>query len=75
MSRKDNCWDNVVAGSFFATLEWELLADSDFATCAMASRALMPFIRRIRDTSTLIRIAVSPVDESGIRSRRQRGYR
>jgi len=44
MSRKDNCWDNVVAGSFFATLEWELLADRDFATCAMASRALVPFI-------------------------------
>jgi len=44
MSRTGNCWDNAVAESFFATLEWELLADSDFATRAMASRALVPFI-------------------------------
>lgn len=26
MSRKGNCWDNAVAESFFATLEWELIA-------------------------------------------------
>ncbi len=44
MSRKGNCWDNAVAESFFATLEWELLADGDFATRAMATRALVPFI-------------------------------
>ena len=44
MSRKGNCWDNAVAESFFATLEWELLADADFATQAMATRALVPFI-------------------------------
>jgi putative transposase len=44
MSRKGNCWDNAVAESFFATLEWELLADADFATRAMATRALVPFI-------------------------------
>lgn len=24
MSGKGNCWDNAVAESFFATLEWEL---------------------------------------------------
>lgn len=35
---------NAVAESFFATLEWELLADADFATRAMATRALVPFI-------------------------------
>ncbi len=44
MSRKGNCWDNAVAESFFATLEWELLGDGDFATRAMATRALVPFI-------------------------------
>jgi putative transposase len=44
MSRKGDCWDNAVAESFFATLEWELLADSDFATRSMATRALVPFI-------------------------------
>ena len=44
MSRKGDCWDNAVAESFFATLEWELLADERFATRAMATRALVPFI-------------------------------
>ena len=39
MSRKGDCWDNAVAESFFATLEWELLAEETFAT-----RALVPFI-------------------------------
>ena len=29
MSRKGNCYDNSVAESFFATLEWELIEDSD----------------------------------------------
>lgn len=44
MSRKGDCWDNAVAESFFATLEWELLAEATFATRAMATRALVPFI-------------------------------
>jgi len=44
MSRKGDCWDNAVAESFFATLEWELLAEETFATRAMATRALVPFI-------------------------------
>ena len=44
LSRTGNCWNNAVAESFFATLEWERLAGSDFATRAMASRALVPFI-------------------------------
>lgn len=30
MSRKGNCWDNAVAESFFATLEWELIARRDW---------------------------------------------
>jgi hypothetical protein len=45
MSRKGNCWDNAVAESFFATLEWELLADADFATRAMGTRALVPTLK------------------------------
>jgi transposase InsO family protein len=44
MSRTGDCWDNAVAERFFATLEWELLADADFATRQMATRALVPFI-------------------------------
>ena len=44
MSRKGDCWDNAVAESFFATLEWALLAEETFATRAMATRALVPFI-------------------------------
>jgi putative transposase len=44
MSRPGDCWDNAVAESFFATLEWELLAEADFATRSMATRALVPFI-------------------------------
>lgn len=44
MSRKGDCWDNAVAESFFATLEWELLAQHDFVTHAAATRALVDFI-------------------------------
>lgn len=44
MSRHANCWDNAVAESFFATLEWELLADADFASHIAAYRALVEFI-------------------------------
>lgn len=44
MSRRANCWDNAVAESFFATLEWELLDGAYFATHAGCHRALVPFI-------------------------------
>lgn len=44
MSRKGNCWDNAVAESFFATVEWELLTTHDFVTHAAATRALVDFI-------------------------------
>lgn len=30
MSRKGDCWDNAVAESFFASLEWELIEDADW---------------------------------------------
>lgn len=32
MSRKGDCWDNAVAESFFATLEWELIDRSTWHT-------------------------------------------
>ena len=44
MSRRGNCWDNAVAESFFATLEWELLDETAFATHHAANRALVQFI-------------------------------
>ena len=44
MSRRGNCWDNAVAESFFATLEWELLADEHFGSHGAIHRALVEFI-------------------------------
>ena len=44
MSRRGDCWDNAVAESFLATLEWELLRTERFATHASATRALVLFI-------------------------------
>ena len=44
MSRRGNCYDNAVAESFFATLEWELIQRSDWHTRAAARRALFEYI-------------------------------
>ncbi|HEV2149431.1 MAG TPA: IS3 family transposase [Longimicrobiaceae bacterium] len=44
MSRKGDCWDNAVAESFFATLEWELIEDSDWHTREEARRAIFDYI-------------------------------
>jgi putative transposase len=44
MSRKGDCWDNAVAESFFATLEWELIQDSDWHTHEEARRAVFDYI-------------------------------
>ena len=44
MSRRANCYDNAVAESFFATLEWELIQASDWHTRAEARRALFHYI-------------------------------
>lgn len=44
MSRKGDCWDNAVAESFFATLEHELLAESNFPSRQAARRAIFEFI-------------------------------
>lgn len=46
MSRKGNCWDNAVAESFFATLEWELLMQNDFQTRNDARHAIFEYIER-----------------------------
>ena len=44
MSRKGDCWDNAVAESFFATLEWELIEDSDWHTHEEARQAIFDYI-------------------------------
>lgn len=44
MSRKGDCWDNAVAESFFATLEFELIEQQTFATREHARTAIFEFI-------------------------------
>jgi putative transposase len=44
MSRRGDCYDNAVSESFFATLEHELLADSDFVTRTEAHHAIFEFV-------------------------------
>lgn len=57
MSRKGDCWDNAVAESFFATLEWELIQQRDWHTRAEARRSIFSYIElwynRRRRHSTL----------------------
>jgi transposase InsO family protein len=44
MSRRGNCWDNAVAESFFATLEFELIEQQVFESRANAKTAIFEFI-------------------------------
>ncbi len=44
MSRRGNCWDNAVAESFFATLEFELIEQQVFESRAAAKTAIFEFI-------------------------------
>jgi putative transposase len=44
MSRKGDCFDNAVAESFFASLEWELIEESDWHTHEEARRAVFDYI-------------------------------
>jgi putative transposase len=44
MSRKGDCWDNAVAESFFATLEWELIEDADWRSRTAARREVAEYI-------------------------------
>ncbi len=64
MSRKGDCYDNAVAESFFATLEFELIMQNDWHTKAEARRAIFRYIEtwynRKRRHSTLGYI--SPVE-------------
>jgi transposase InsO family protein len=57
MSRKGDCYDNAVAESFFATLEFELLRQNDWHTREEARRAIFRYIEtwynRERRHSTL----------------------
>jgi putative transposase len=67
MSRKGDCYDNAVAESFFATLEFELLMKNDWHTRAEARRAIFRYIEiwynRKRRHSTLGYI--SPAEYEG----------
>jgi len=57
MSRKGDCYDNAVAESFFATLEFELIMKHDWHTRGEARRAIFRYIEtwynRKRRHSTL----------------------
>ena len=44
MSRKDDCWDNAVAESFFATLKTELVIDANWDSRSEAKRDLLEYI-------------------------------
>ncbi|MBV1929195.1 MAG: integrase core domain-containing protein, partial [Gammaproteobacteria bacterium] len=44
MPRKGDCWDNAVAESFFATLEFELIELQVFTTRDRARYAIFEFI-------------------------------
>jgi putative transposase len=44
MSRRGDCWDNAVAESFFATLEWELIEHADWHTRQEAMATLFHYI-------------------------------
>jgi transposase InsO family protein len=57
MSRKDNCWDNACAESFFASLKNELMNGQGFVTRDEAQTAVFEWIEvfynRVRRHSTL----------------------
>jgi putative transposase len=44
ISKRDDCWDNAVAESFFASLERELIQESDCHTHEEARRAIFDYI-------------------------------
>jgi len=44
MSRKDNCWDNAVAESFFKTLKSEMIYHEKFTTIYKAELAVFEYI-------------------------------
>lgn len=44
LSRRENCWDNAVAGSSFATLKAELVHDAAWTTRAAARTELFEYL-------------------------------
>lgn len=44
MSRKGDCWDNAVAESFFASLEWELIEDANWYSRQAAAHDIFRYI-------------------------------
>ena len=67
MSGKGDCYDNAVAESFFATLEFELLMQKDWHTREDARRAIFRYIEiwynRKRRHSTLGYISPAAYEE------------
>ena len=67
MSRRGNCWDNAVAESFFATLEFELIMRRKWATSDEARRAVFHYIEvwynRQRRHSTLDYVSPATYEE------------
>jgi transposase InsO family protein len=67
MSGKGNCYDNAVAESFFATLEFELIMQNDWQTKEEARRAIFRYIEtwynRKRRHSTLGYISPAEYEE------------
>ena len=67
MSGKGDCYDNAVAESFFATLEFELLMKSDWHTRAEARQAIFRYIEtwynRKRRHSTLGYVSPATYEE------------
>ena len=67
MSGKADCYDNAVAESFFATLEFELLMKSDWHTRAEARQAIFRYIEtwynRKRRHSTLGYVSPATYEE------------
>lgn len=44
MSRRGDCWDNAIAESFFATLEFELIEQQALKSREAAKTAIFEFI-------------------------------
>ena len=53
MSRKGNCWDNVVAESFFKTLKSELIYHEDYITIKQAKTAVFEYFETWYNTRRL----------------------
>ena len=73
MSRKGNCWDNAVAESFFATLEWELIEGAAWQTRLDAHQAIAEYIEiwynRMRRHSSLNYLSPAAYEEMFANSR------